>query len=127
FRKHLSPARAQRWTRAKNQATVALFYRLCQWQPDVMKSVLVHDVARRLPDGYDVARHFTPSYGPWDQRVCIVPGGDLFAAISSGSVDVVPGAVDTFTERGLRLATGEDVEADLVIAATGLDVLALGD
>ena len=127
FRKHLPPARAQRWTRAKNQATVALFYRLCQWQPDVMKRVLVHDVGRRLPDGFDVARHFTPSYGPWDQRVCIVPGGDLFQAISAGDVDVVTGEIETFTEHGLRLETGEEIEADVVIAATGLEVLALGN
>jgi monooxygenase len=127
FRKHLPPGRAQQWTRAKNQATVALFYRLCQWQPDVMRRVLVRDVRRRLPDGFDVARHFTPSYGPWDQRVCIVPGGDLFAAISDGSVDVVTGVIDTFTEHGLRLTTGEEVDADVVIAATGLEVLALGN
>jgi cation diffusion facilitator CzcD-associated flavoprotein CzcO len=127
LRNHLSPARAQRWTRVKNQATVALFYRLCQWQPDVMKRVLVHDVARRLPDGYDVARHFTPSYGPWDQRVCIVPGGDLFDAISNGSVDVVTGSIDAFTEHGLQLDTGEEIDADVVVAATGLEVLALGD
>jgi monooxygenase len=127
FRRHLSPERAQRWTRAKNQATVALFYRLCQWQPDAMKRVLVGDVRRRLPDGFDVARHFTPSYGPWDQRVCIVPGGDLFQAISDGAVDVVTGEMETFTDHGLRLVSGEQVEADLVIAATGLEVRALGD
>ena len=127
FRKHLSPARAQRWTRVKNQATVALFYRLCQWQPDVMKRLLVGDVRRRLPDDFDVARHFTPTYKPWDQRVCIVPGGDLFDAISDGSVDVVTGAVETFTHDGLRVVGGEHVEADVVIAATGLEVLALGD
>jgi cation diffusion facilitator CzcD-associated flavoprotein CzcO len=127
FRRYLSPTRAQRWTRAKNQATVALFFRLCQWQPDVMKRLLVRDVARRLPDGFDVARHFTPSYAPWDQRVCIVPGGDLFGAISSGAVDVVTGAVDTFTEDGVRLVTGEEVDVDVVVAATGLEVLALGD
>jgi cation diffusion facilitator CzcD-associated flavoprotein CzcO len=92
-----------------------------------MKRLLVGDVTRRLPDGYDVARHFTPSYAPWDQRVCIVPGGDLFEAISGGNVDVVTGTIDTFTEHGLRLASGEEVEADVVIAATGLEVLALGD
>jgi len=127
FRKRLSPSRAQRWTRAKNQATVALFYRLCQWQPDVMKRLLVGDVSRRLPDGYDVARHFTPSYAPWDQRVCIVPGGDLFRAISDEKVDVVTDVIETFTEHGVRLASGEEVQADLVIAATGLELLALGD
>jgi cation diffusion facilitator CzcD-associated flavoprotein CzcO len=127
IRKHLSPSRAQRWTRAKNQATVALFYRLCQWRPDLMKRLLVGDVARRLPEGYDVARHFTPSYAPWDQRVCIVPGGDLFHAISAGDVDVVTGEIEMFTEHGLRLVSGEEVDADVVIAATGLEVLALGD
>lgn len=125
FRKHLSPVRAQRWTRAKNQATLATFYRLCQWQPDFMKRLLVRDVARRLPEGYDVARHFTPTYGPWDQRVCIVPGGDLFQAISAGTVDVLTGVIDTFTEHGLRLLSGEEVDADVVVAATGLEVLTL--
>jgi cation diffusion facilitator CzcD-associated flavoprotein CzcO len=127
FRKHLSPARAQRWTRTKNQATVALFYRLCQWWPEGMKRLLVGDVERRLPDGFDVAQHFTPSYAPWDQRVCIVPGGDLFRAISDGKVDVVTCVIDTFTRDGLRMVGGREVTADLVIAATGLEVLALGD
>jgi cation diffusion facilitator CzcD-associated flavoprotein CzcO len=127
MRKYLSPSRAQRWTRAKNQATVAFFYRLCQWKPDAMKRLLVGDVARRLPEGYDVRRHFTPSYAPWDQRVCIVPGGDLFAAISAGNVDVVTDEIERFTEHGLRLVSGEVVDADVVIAATGLEVLALGD
>lgn len=127
MRNHLSPARAQRWIRGKNQATLALFYRLCRWQPDAMKRLLVGDVARRLPDDFDVARHFTPSYAPWDQRVCIVPGGDLFRAISAGQVDVVTGVIDTFTEPGLRLESGDEIDADIVIAATGLEVLALGD
>jgi cation diffusion facilitator CzcD-associated flavoprotein CzcO len=127
LRRHLAPARAQRWTRSKNQATLALFYRLCRWQPDRMKRLLVGDVRRRLPEGFDVERHFTPSYGPWDQRVCIVPGGDLFEAIRAGDVDVVTGVIDTFTEGGLRLCAGDEVDADVVIAATGLEVLALGD
>jgi cation diffusion facilitator CzcD-associated flavoprotein CzcO len=127
LRRLVSPVRAQRWTRAKNQATLALFYRLCRWRPELMKRLLVSDVRRRLPEGFDVDRHFTPSYGPWDQRVCIVPGGDLFDAVSAGRVDVVTGVIDTFTEGGLRLASGEVVDADVVIAATGLEVLALGD
>jgi cation diffusion facilitator CzcD-associated flavoprotein CzcO len=120
LRRRLSPARAERWTRGKNQATLALFYRLCRWRPDLMKRVLVSDARRRLPEGFDVDRHFTPSYAPWDQRVCIVPGGDLFEAISAGHVEVVTGVIDTFTERGLRLVSGEEVDADVVIAATGL-------
>ncbi len=127
FRSHLSPERAYVWTCRKNQGTQALFYRLCRWRPDVMRRVLIGDVARRLPDGYDVGRHFTPDYAPWDQRMCIVPGGDLFRAISSGRTDVVTGVIDTFTERGMRLTTGEELDADIVVAATGLEVLALGD
>ena len=127
FNRHLPPARAYAWTRRKNQGTQALFYRLCRWQPDLMKRLLVGDVARRLPEGYDVARHFTPRYAPWDQRVCIVPGGDLFRAISSGRADVVTGVIDTFIEDGIRTADGTEVDADIVVAATGLEVLALGD
>jgi cation diffusion facilitator CzcD-associated flavoprotein CzcO len=125
--RHLSPTRALDWTRRKNQATQALFYRLCRWFPAVMRRVLIGDATRRLPDGYDVATHFTPAYAPWDQRMCVVPGGDLFRAISSGRADVVTGVVDTFTERGIRLASGEELDADVVVAATGLEVLALGD
>ena len=127
LQRHLSPARAYAWTRRKNQATQALFYRLCRWLPDVMRRVLVSDATRRLPEGYDVATHFTPTYAPWDQRMCVVPGGDIFRAISSGRADVVTGTVDTFTERGIRLADGHEIEADVVVAATGLEVLALGD
>jgi cation diffusion facilitator CzcD-associated flavoprotein CzcO len=127
MQRHLSPERSYAWIRRKNQGTQALFYRLCRWRPDVMKRLLVHDVARRLPDGFDVTTHFTPTYAPWDQRVCIVPGGDLFRAISSGSAEVVTGVIDTFTERGIRLTTGDEIEADVIVAATGLEVLALGD
>jgi monooxygenase len=126
FRRCLPPARAYDWTRRKNQGTQALFYRLCRWQPDRMRRVLVGDVARRLPEGYDVATHFTPAYAPWDQRMCIVPGGDLFRAISSGRAEVVTGVIDTFTEHGIRMQDGQEVAADVIVAATGLEVLALG-
>ena len=125
--RHLPPARSEVWTRRKNQATQALFFRLCRWFPGPMRRVLVADATRRLPEGYDVATHFTPSYAPWDQRMCVVPDGDLFRAISSGRADVVTGVIDTFTEQGIRLVTGDELEADVVVAATGLEVLALGD
>jgi cation diffusion facilitator CzcD-associated flavoprotein CzcO len=127
MRRRLPLARAESWTRGKNQATQALFYRLCRWFPQVMRRLLIGDATRRLPDGYDVATHFTPAYAPWDQRMCIVPDGDLFRAISSGRADVVTGVIGTFTERGIRLASGEEITADVVVAATGLEVLALGD
>ena len=127
IRRHLPAGRAYSWTRRKNQGTQALFYRLCRWRPDLMRRVLLRDVTRRLPDDYDVATHFTPTYAPWDQRMCIVPGGDLFRAISSGQADVVTGAIDSFTEHGIRMRSGDEVAADIVVAATGLEVLALGD
>ena len=126
-RRFLSPERAYAWTRRKNIRTQAVFYRLCRAQPERMKRLLVRGVARQLPDGYDVARHFTPEYGPWDQRMCFTPGGDVFRAISSGDASVVTDTIDTFTEDGIRLASGEALAADIVVSATGLEVRALGD
>lgn len=125
-RRVLSPARAYAWTRRKNVATQALFYALCRARPELMKRWLVRGVARQLPPGFDVDRHFTPTYGPWDQRVCYTPGGDIFRAISSGQASVVTDTIDTFTERGIRLASGQELAADIVVLATGLELLALG-
>src|SRR6185436_12533704 len=83
-------------------------------------------VERELPEGYDIDRHFTPTYNPWDQRVCLVPDGDLFRAIRHGRASVATDRVDTFTQTGLRLASGAELEADVIITATGLNLLALG-
>jgi cation diffusion facilitator CzcD-associated flavoprotein CzcO len=126
-RRHLSPARAYAWTRRKNVATQALFYRLCRAWPERMGRLLVRGAARLLPDGYDVARDFTPAYGPWDQRLCLLPDGDLLRAIASGRATVVTDTVDTFTSTGIRLSSGEHLSADVVVCATGLELLALGD
>jgi len=125
-RRWMSPERAYAWTRRKNVGTQATFYALCRARPEMMKRFLVKGVAKQLPEGYDVARHFTPTYGPWDQRVCFTPGGDIFRAISSGRASVVTDTVDTFTEAGIRLASGEEIPADVVVLATGLELLALG-
>ncbi|HMJ03797.1 MAG TPA: NAD(P)/FAD-dependent oxidoreductase, partial [Conexibacter sp.] len=81
---------------------------------------------RQLPVGYDVDTHFTPTYQPWDQRVCLVPDADLFKAIGSGGASVVTDRIETFTERGLKLATGEELEADVIITATGINLQLLG-
>ena len=83
--------------------------------------------ARACPTGYDIDTHFTPRYDPWDQRLCAVPDGDLFAAIRSGTASVVTDHIDTFTETGLRLESGAELEADIVVTATGLELLFLGD
>ena len=125
-RRLLAPETAYAWTRRKNIATQSLFYRLCRTRPELMARLLVRGVARQLPDGYDVAQHFTPTYGPWDQRVCFTPGGDIFRAISAGRASVVTDTIETFTEDGIRVASGAELPADVVITATGLELLALG-
>ena len=82
---------------------------------------------RRLPPGYDVDTHFNPSYEPWDQRMCIVPDGDLFEAISDGRASVVTDRIETFTETRARASRpGEELEADLIVTATGLEMVPFG-
>ena len=95
--------------------------------PEAAKAGLVAMVAAQLPDGYDVATHFTPRHDPSDQRVCRILDGDLFAAISSGQVDVVTDEIKTFTPGGLRTRRGTEVEADVVVTATGFDLTVFGE
>ncbi|MFD0331590.1 hypothetical protein ACFQZC_34190 [Streptacidiphilus monticola] len=83
-------------------------------------------VQRQLPKGYDVGTHFTPQYNPWDERLCVVPDGDLFRAIGSGRAQVVTDRIDRFTSTGIRLRSGAELEADVVVTATGLNLLAFG-
>lgn len=117
---------AYRAVRRKNIATASLSFRLSQRWPGVMRSVFVRGVRRQLPEGYDVATHFTPTYGPWDQRLCVVPDGDLFAAIRAGRASVVTDRIERFTPEGIHLASGADLAADLVVTATGLELLLMG-
>jgi monooxygenase len=100
-------------------------YKLCQRRPEMMKKFLLKGVARQLPEGYDMS-HFSPSYNPWDQRFCAVPDGDLFKVLSDGSASVATDRISTFTERGLRLESGQELEADIIVTATGLQLLFLG-
>ena len=113
-------------TRAKNVALQTSFYQFCRWRPELAKTLIRKGVQRQLPQGYDVDTHFSPSYAPWDQRLCVVPNGDLFRAIRNGWADVVTGRIETFTEKGVRLESGEELEADLVVTATGLNMVAFG-
>jgi monooxygenase len=113
-------------TRWKNVLLGLAFFHASQRLPGRIKSLLLEGVRRQLPPGYDVDTHFTPSYGPWDQRVCLVPNGDLFAAIRDGTASIVTDHIDTFTETGIRLRSGQELPADLVITATGLELLVLG-
>ncbi len=112
-----------RW---KNVLLTMLSFQLSRHRPRTMRALVRKGIERRLPAGYDVDTHFNPSYDPWDQRLCLVPNGDLFDAIGDGRASVVTDHIDTFTEKGLRLASGAELEADLVVTATGLNLLALG-
>ena len=112
-----------RW---KNVMLATLVFQLSRHAPRLMKSLIRRGVASRLPAGYDVDTHFKPTYQPWDQRLCLVPDGDLFAAISDGRAEVVTDRIEGFTEHGVKLVSGAELAADIVVTATGLNLLLLG-
>jgi cation diffusion facilitator CzcD-associated flavoprotein CzcO len=114
---------AARW---KNALRTVGFYAVSRRAPRLVARLLRRAARRRLPPGYDVQTHFTPRYAPWDQRMCLVPDGDLFTAVSEGRASIVTDHIERYTQRGLLLASGAQVEADIVVTATGLNLLALG-
>lgn len=118
--------RAYPIVRWKNVAMQSLFYKLSRRRPELVRSLLRAAAIRQLPPGYEVDRHFKPRYNPWDQRLCVVPDGDLFRAIRSGKASVVTDTIESFTPTGMRLASGAELTADIVITATGLRLLAFG-
>lgn len=126
LRRWLPPTVAYPVIRWKNALLATLTFQLSRRAPGVIKALLRKGAAMQLPKGYDVGTHFTPQYNPWDQRLCLVPDGDLFKAIRSGRASVVTDHIDTFTEHGIRLASGAELEADIVIVATGLNLLVIG-
>ena len=126
LRRRLPSRVAYSLTRAKNVALQWVSYRASRRFPRLMRRLFRKGVVDSLPAGYDVDTHFNPDYDPWDQRVCLVPDGDLFAAIASGRAEIVTDRIETFTEDGIRLASGRDLEADVIVTATGLQMLFFG-
>jgi cation diffusion facilitator CzcD-associated flavoprotein CzcO len=125
--RRLLPAKlAYAIVRWKNVALTTGFFQLSRRAPRFVRALLRRGVQRRLPAGYDVDTHFKPRYNPWDQRVCLVPDGDLFEAVAGGRASIVTDGVETFTEKGLRLTSGRELEADVIVTATGLSLLMLG-
>jgi monooxygenase len=112
-----------RW---KNVIVTSAFYALCRRRPRFAKRAIRRMVTRQLPAGYPVDVHFRPSYDPWDQRVCLVPDGDLFQALGDGSASVATGRIEAITEHGITLDSGERIEADVIVTATGLNLKVLG-
>jgi cation diffusion facilitator CzcD-associated flavoprotein CzcO len=102
------------------------FYGVSRKYPKLVRRMLAKGLERQLPPGYDIATHFTPSYNPWDQRFCAVPNGDLFKTLSDGSASVVTDTIERFTEKGLLLSSGNELQADIIVTATGLELLFLG-
>ncbi len=113
-------------TRWKNVALGTWFYQLSQRRPEAVKSLLRQGAIQQLPSGYDVDTHFAPRYNPWDQRLCLAPDGDFFTAIRSGKASVATDQIAEFTQTGLRLESGAELEADIIVTATGLKLLAMG-
>jgi monooxygenase len=101
-------------------------YRISRRFPNFMRKTLMKMAQRRLPEGYDVEKHFGPRYKPWDERLCLAPNGDLFRAIRHGKADVVTDTIDRFTTTGIRLSSGEELAADIIITATGLNLRLFG-
>ena len=114
---------AVRWKNILQQTAI---YQLSRRRPSAMKRLLRKVLHAELPADYDIDRHFSPRYDPWDQRLCLVPDGDLFRSIRAGRASVVTDEIVSFTERGLQLASGQELEADVVVTATGLNLLMFG-
>jgi cation diffusion facilitator CzcD-associated flavoprotein CzcO len=126
LRRRLGDRRAYRTVRAKNIALQALVYRFCRRFPRAARRVIRAHNRALLPEGFPVDVHFNPRYDPWDQRLCIVPDGDLFHALGSGRARIVTDEIEAFTRGGVRLRSGEELEADVVVTATGLNLQLFG-
>lgn len=111
--------RALRWRNVLRGMAVFWYMRK---KPARSKDLLIGWLKPQLAADYDIERHFTPSYNPWDQRLCLVPEGDLFTSIRKGDASVVTDHIDTFTEKGILLKSGQELEADVIVTATGLDM-----
>jgi monooxygenase len=121
------PARlAHGIVRWKNIALQQYLFRLSRRKPAAVRAEILKLAQAAVGPGIDAAKHFNPRYEPWDQRVCLVPDGDLFGALREGKASVVTGTIETFTQTGLRLTSGETLDADIIVTATGLKLRLMG-
>jgi cation diffusion facilitator CzcD-associated flavoprotein CzcO len=126
--RRLLPARlAYRLIRAKNVGLQMLFFQLARRRPGKTRERMLELIRRELGPDHDVATHFSPRYDPWDQRLCLVPDSDLFKAIRERRATVVTDEIECFTATGLKLRSGAELPADIVVTATGLKIKLLGD
>ena len=127
LRKAMPERAAARLVRSRNLLLTWGLYQASRRWPDRIARLLRAGVARQLPDDVPLAPHFLPRYRPWDQRLCVVPDGDLFAALRDGTADVVTGTIETFTDKGIRLTDGTELAADIIVTATGLSLVTFGE
>jgi monooxygenase len=113
-------------TRWKNVLRFMFFFQISRRRPELVKKFIRKGVEAQLGSDFDIDTHFTPRYDPWDQRMCIVPRGDLFNAIKDGSAAVVTDRIESFTETGIALRSGAVLDADIIVTATGLDLISMG-
>lgn len=118
--KWLPDALAHPLIKFKNLLFGFLFFMYSMWRPERVRQLLIGGVKRQLPEGFDVEKHFTPYYKPWDQRLCVAPDGDFFRTIRHGKSSVVTDHIERFTESGVKLKSGEEIDADIIVTATGL-------
>jgi monooxygenase len=126
LRKILPASWAYAITRVRNVLLQEVLFKQSQTFPKIAKWFFIGQVRKKLGKGYDIDKHFTPKYFPWDQRLCLVPDEDMFKAINSGGANVVTEHIKRFTENGIELQTGEHLEADIIVSATGLKLLVMG-
>ena len=126
LRRIMPDAWAYRISRWKNAAYMMYVYKLSMRFPNFVKAGIIKKISEQLGPDCDVATHFTPRYNPWTQRLCLVPDGDLFQAIKAGRASMATGQIERFTEKGIRLQSGEELQADIVVTATGLVLQAFG-
>ena len=125
LKKYFSKKTAHKLIRFKNIFVQILFFQACKIWPNYMKKLLVKAAQKQL-GSFPAKPHFEPNYKPWDQRFCVAPDGDLFKAIRNGKANIITDNIDSFTEKGLKLKSGKNLEADIIISATGLKLLAFG-
>jgi cation diffusion facilitator CzcD-associated flavoprotein CzcO len=127
LRRHLPAMLAYNLVRWRNILFGIYFFGLCKRSPERVKKWILDRVKGALGSDFDVGTHFTPRYNPWDQRMCLVPDGDLFESLKAGKAAVVTDEIDTFTESGIRLRSGRELDGDIIVTATGLNLVALGN
>ncbi len=109
-------------SRWKNILLGMAFFKLARSKPNFVRKLFVKNAKKELGEGFEVEKHFKPKYNPWDQRVCLVPDSDLFESLKSGKAEIVTDHIETFTEKGIQLKSGQELEADLIVTATGLNM-----